>query len=165
MEPNRSNTNGGQFELNVVMLSPDVEKIVPFTPIQLKEAEKNLTFSTTDEEMPLTPANFPMHTTETQNTKVDVELFTPTAKKILEEISRTSIDALCRTSTDALTGHPLGAGVKRNLNFNDTSSNEKQPEPADNKTTSNAKPTRQIPRKNAPVESPSKKNHDKLKLN
>ncbi|KAL3534661.1 hypothetical protein ACH5RR_003122 [Cinchona calisaya] len=107
--------------------------------------------------MPLAPTKFPLHTTETQHTEADVQLLTPTTKKILEEISG--------TSTNALTGHLPGAGVKRNLNFNDTSSNEEQPEPADNKTTSTAKATRQIPGRNALAESPSKKNRDKLKLN
>ncbi|KAL3522391.1 hypothetical protein ACH5RR_015225 [Cinchona calisaya] len=86
--------------------------VKPYT----NEKMLQMTFSTADKEIPLAPANFRMHIAETQHTEADIQLFTPTTKKILEEISG--------TSTDALTGQPLGVGVKRNLNFTNTSSNE-----------------------------------------
>ncbi|KAL3498242.1 hypothetical protein ACH5RR_040974 [Cinchona calisaya] len=116
-----------------------------------------LTFSTVDEEdMPFTPVNLHIPAAETQNRTIEFQLSTPTTKNILEEIGE--------ISTGAVTLHPSSLGVKRNLNFTNTTSNEENPTAANDKNKSTTKVNKQVAGKNALVKSPYKKNCHMLNL-
>ncbi|KAL3527796.1 hypothetical protein ACH5RR_012452 [Cinchona calisaya] len=81
----------GTSKLHAVIFSPDAEMLIIFTALELKEADENMQIA---------------------NTNTVVQLFTPTTKKILEEIAESSDDPAMSPAAST--------GVKRNLTFADT---------------------------------------------
>ncbi|KAL3500536.1 hypothetical protein ACH5RR_039629 [Cinchona calisaya] len=78
----------GTSKIHAVIFSLDAGKLISFTTLQLKEVDENIA-----------------------DTNTEVQLFTPTTKKILEEIAE--------SSNDSAKSPIVSTGVKRSLTFAD----------------------------------------------
>ncbi|KAL3500302.1 hypothetical protein ACH5RR_039395 [Cinchona calisaya] len=120
----------GTSSLHTVIFSLDVEKLIPFTALQLKDDDENMvkllppyyllcqalckgfsrsTLTSLLEDMPLATSTSSATSGNTSNTNTVMQLFIPTANKVLKAIVQSSYYS---PKADAAT-----IGVKGNLGF------------------------------------------------